>query len=41
MLTSDSGVEMQAEFGLEFYAQFNALDLIADRSIEIARKYAG
>jgi hypothetical protein len=38
--TSDSGLEIQAEFGLDFYSQFNALDVIADRSIEIAREYA-
>jgi hypothetical protein len=39
-LTSDAGVAMQAEFGIDFHGQFDALDLIADRSIEIAREYA-
>jgi hypothetical protein len=39
-LTSDAGREMQAEFGFDFYSQFNALDVIADRSIEIAREHA-
>jgi hypothetical protein len=39
-LTSDAGKEMQAEFGFDFYSQFGALDLIADRSIEIAREHA-
>jgi hypothetical protein len=39
-LTNDSGLEMQAEFGLDFYSQFNALDAVAERSIEIAREYA-
>jgi glutathione synthase/RimK-type ligase-like ATP-grasp enzyme len=40
ILTNDSGIEMQAQFGFDFYPQFNALDVIADRSIEIARTYA-
>jgi hypothetical protein len=40
LLTNDAGKEMQAEFGLDFYAQFNALDVVAERSIEIAREYA-
>ena len=40
ILTNDNGREMQAELGLDFYSQFNALDVIADRSIEIAREYA-
>ena len=40
ILTNDNGREMQAEFGLDFYSQFKALDVIADRSIEIAREYA-
>ncbi len=40
ILTNDSGVEMQAEFGLDFYSQFGALDVIADRSIEVAREHA-
>jgi len=40
ILTNDSGIEMQAQFGFDFYPQFNALDVIADRSIEIAREYA-
>ena len=31
---------MQAQFGFDFYPQFNALDVIADRSIEIAREDA-
>jgi hypothetical protein len=39
-LTSDAGVAIQAEFGIDFHGQFDALDLIADRSIEIAREYA-
>jgi hypothetical protein len=39
-LTNDSGKEAQAEFGFDFYKQFNALDLIVERSIEIAREYA-
>jgi hypothetical protein len=38
--TSDSGVEIQTAFGLDFYSQFNALDVIAERSIEIVREYA-
>jgi hypothetical protein len=38
--TSDNGVAVQTEFSLDFYSQFNALDVIADRSIEIAREYA-
>ena len=39
-LTNNAGREIQAEFGLDFYSQFGALDLIANRSIEIAREYA-
>lgn len=39
-LTSDAGVEAQAEFDLNFYTQFDALDLIANRSIAIARQHA-
>jgi len=40
MFTSDAGVQMQFDFGLDFYGKFGALDLIADRSVEIAREYA-
>jgi hypothetical protein len=40
MFTNSAGREIQSEFGLDFYAQFGALDLIADRSIAIAREYA-
>lgn len=40
VLTNDSGVEKQAEFGFDHYTQFDALNVIADRSIEIAREYA-
>lgn len=40
IFTSDSGIEVQAEFGLDFYAQFGAFDAIAERSIEIVRKHA-
>ena len=40
MLTNSAGREIQSEFGLDFYSQFGALDLIANRSIEIAREYA-
>lgn len=40
MLTNDAGQEMQTQFGIDFYTQFNALDLIADRSMEIVREYA-
>ena len=39
-LTSDAGVAIREEFGLDFHAQFNALERIADRSIEVAREYA-
>jgi hypothetical protein len=40
LLTGDAGKAMQAEFRLDFYSQFNALDVIAERSIEIARAHA-
>ena len=39
-LTSDAGKEIQAQFGIDFYTQFEALDAIAERSIEIARQHA-
>lgn len=39
-LTTDSGAEMQKQFGLDFHAQFNALDAITEASIEMARRYA-
>ncbi|MGB0497545.1 MAG: ATP-grasp domain-containing protein [Rubricella sp.] len=35
-----SGQEIAETFGIDFYAQFGALDRIAERSIEIARRYA-
>lgn len=40
LFSNDAGLEIQAQFGFDFYTQFNALDLIADRSIEIARERA-
>lgn len=40
MLTSISGREIATEFNLDFYSQFNALDTIAQRSIEVARAAA-
>lgn len=39
-LTSDSGLEKQAEFGFDHYAQFGSLNRIADRSSEIVREFA-
>jgi len=39
-LTNEAGRQIQAEFGLDFYAQFDAFEVLADRSIEIAREYA-
>jgi len=39
-LTSDAGKEIEAEFGFDFRGQFDALDLIAERSIAIAREHA-
>ena len=40
LLTNPSGRQMQAEFGLDFYGQFGALDVIAKRSIELVREHA-
>lgn len=39
-LTSNGGANMQKQFNLDFHAQFNALDLITEASIEMARRYA-
>lgn len=40
MLTSPGGQTIAREFGLDFHAQFGALDIIAETSIDIARRYA-
>lgn len=40
MLCGTTGREMQKQFGLNFYEQFGALDVIAEASIEAARKLA-
>jgi len=40
MLTNEHGRRMQTEFRLDFYTQFGALDVIAERSIELARAHA-
>lgn len=40
MLCGATGREMQEQFGLNFYEQFAALDVIAEASIEAARKLA-
>jgi len=40
MLTNEGGRSMQTELGLDFYAQFGALDVIAQRSLELARELA-
>lgn len=40
MLSNISGREMQAEFALDFVAQFDAADVISRRTIEIARLHA-
>jgi hypothetical protein len=40
MLTNEGGRRIQAEFALDFHAQFDALDVIAERSIELARERA-
>lgn len=39
-LTSDAGLAISRQFGLDFHGQFGALDLIARRSIEMAREFA-
>ena len=40
MLCGTTGREMQKQFGLNFYEQFGALDVIAEASIEAARRLA-
>jgi glutathione synthase/RimK-type ligase-like ATP-grasp enzyme len=39
-LTSGSGRSMEKQFGLDFHAQFDAINVITDTSIEMARRYA-
>jgi hypothetical protein len=38
--TSDAGLEVSRTFGLDYYAQFGALERIARRSVEVAREFA-
>ncbi len=40
LLSSGSGRRIQAEFGLDFLAQFNALDVVAEASAEAAERLA-
>lgn len=40
MLTNGDGRKMQAQFNIDFYKQFGALDVIAETSIEVARRAA-
>ena len=40
MLCGHAGRNIQAQFGLDFYAQFGALDIIAEASIEATRRLA-
>lgn len=40
MLSSGAGRQIQAQFGLDFYAQFGALDIIAKVSADMALRHA-
>lgn len=40
MLSGPAGRNVQEQFGLDFYGQFGALDIIAEASIEAARRLA-
>lgn len=40
ILSNGAGVKMARQFNLDFYGQFNAIDTIAQRTIEVARELA-